>query len=222
MAVEVGQTGSGTQGRAQTAPVAWSCIVQQFAREPVPGAVKTRMQPVLTAEQACDLHCELALHTLDLLRSAALGALQLWVAGDTQHVFFDAWRPLASVHQQWGRDLGERMFNALSVGLEHAPGVLLVGSDCPFLDRAYLHQAAAALLHHDVVLGPAEDGGYVLIGARRIVPAVFADVHWGTSEVLAQTRVRLRQSGLSWHCLPKRQDVDTPEDLPAWKSVRGT
>lgn len=208
-----------TGARAETA-AAEGVILQQFVREPRPGAVKTRMSPRLSAQECLALHCELALHTLEQLRSAALGELELWVSGDPWHAFFASWEGCATRHRQCGADLGERMYAALAAGLRRRARVLLVGSDCPFLDAGYLQDAADALLRHDVVLGPARDGGYVLVGARLEAPAIFSGVEWGTSAVLQQTLARVRRAGLRCRLMPERADIDTPDDLPLWHSVR--
>jgi glycosyltransferase A (GT-A) superfamily protein (DUF2064 family) len=90
---------------------------------------------------------------------------------------------------------------------------LIIGTDCPALTPAHLQQAAAALSENDAVLIPAEDGGYVLIGLRQPAPAVFAEIAWGSAQVLASTRQRLRHLGYSWHELPTLWDVDEAADL---------
>ena len=90
------------------------------------------------------------------------------------------------------------MYNAIADGLSRYDQVVLVGSDCPALDGAYLRQALLALEDAPLVLGPAEDGGYVLMGARAISPEVFRDISWGTEQVYSQTCDRLRRAGLAW------------------------
>ena len=90
--------------------------------------------------------------------------------------------------------------------------LVLVGSDCPVLAPHHLRAAAAALATHDAVLAPAEDGGYVLVGLSRALPAVFEGIEWSTSDVMAATRERLRAAGARWHELPPLWDVDRPED----------
>ena len=95
-----------------------------------------------------------------------------------------------------------------------------MGSDCPGLDRAYLADAVAALGRVQVVLGPAADGGYVLIGASEITPDVFRNIEWGTASVYRQTTERLEGQGLSWAALPVRRDIDRPADLPHWEAIR--
>jgi len=197
------------------------CLFIQFAREPLAGSVKTRMMPELSPGQACDLHRELVLWTCRTLTGAGLGPVQLAVAGRLAHPLFEQCRSMgADLGRQRGSNLGERMYDALARALGRYPKVVLVGSDCPAIDREYLVGATKALDTAELVLGPAADGGYVLIGARRILPAVFAGVHWGTETVFSETADRLERLGLRWAALPMLADVDRPEDLPGWRALR--
>ena len=97
---------------------------------------------------------------------------------------------------------------------------LLIGTDVPGLDVAYLARAAAALQSNDAVVGPAEDGGYVLVGLARDVDA-FGGVHWSTPEVMAQTRAKLAAAGVRWTELPTLWDLDTQEDFVRWQALDG-
>ena len=196
-------------------------LLIQFARGPLAGQVKTRMIPTLSATEACELHCALVRWTARCLVESALGPVRMAVTGDVQDPLFHAC--LASgvdeVSAQRGADLGDRMFHAISEGLQRYQRVLLVGSDCPGLDGSYLEQAVAALDEAPLVLGPAEDGGYVLIGARRISRELFLGVEWGTGQVYGQTVALLETLGWDWRSLPTRADIDRPEDLPLWHAL---
>jgi rSAM/selenodomain-associated transferase 1 len=200
-----------------------STLLIQFARAPVAGRVKTRMLPVLTARQAYDLHCELVLWTSATLAGSGLGDVELSVAGGCDHALFEQCRELgiSRMSQQRGADLGERMYQAIRDGLQRYKKVILVGSDCPAIEVAYLQQALLALDTAPLVLGPAEDGGYVLIGAREIDAEIFTGIPWGTGQVYAGTVESIRKLGLSWVELPVLADVDRPDDLAAWKVLRG-
>jgi glycosyltransferase A (GT-A) superfamily protein (DUF2064 family) len=112
------------------------------------------------------------------------------------------------------------MYTAIASGLDAHGSVILVGSDCPAMDPAYLRRAASALEEVPLVFGPAADGGYVLIGARQIEQSLFRDIPWGSGDVYARTRVAAQQAGLSWAELPCLTDIDRPEDLPAWERLR--
>lgn len=199
-----------------------SVLFIQFARSPVEGKVKTRMIPALGARGACQLHCDLVRWTSRILVNAGLGPVQLAVAGNTLHPLVQQCRDMgiAEVVPQSGTGLGERMFTALDEALERFERVILVGSDCPGLDDAYLSRAVDSLQQASVVLGPAEDGGYVLIGARQVSREMFAAIDWGSSQVYAQTLARLQDIGCDWLSLPAQVDIDRPEDIVHWESLR--
>ncbi len=188
-----------------------------FARAPVPGKVKTRLLSALGAEGAAALHRRLSRHAIATALAAELGEVILYCAPDTRHPFFRRVKKEfgVSLRRQKGADLGERMHHALSFALARFPAAILIGSDCADIDPAYLRQAAARLETDaaSVVLGPAADGGYVLIAARRSDMKVFSDVPWGTSGVLAATRARLNDLGWRFSELRTLADVDRPEDL---------
>ena len=199
-----------------------SVLLQQFARAPAVGRVKTRMMPQLTAQQACDLHCDLVLWTTRQLVACGLGDVELWSTGAAVHPLFKQCQELgvAAVCEQTGADLGERMYGALCAGLARYDKVILVGSDCPGLNDAYLKRAVAGLDTVPVVLGPATDGGYVLIGARQVDRALFHNIAWGTAQVYRQTTEALQRLDMDWLALDALQDVDRPEDLAAWEAMK--
>jgi rSAM/selenodomain-associated transferase 1 len=201
-----------------------SVLLLQFAREPVEGGVKTRMMPHLSAHQACQLHCELVLWTSAQLATSGLGDTELCVAGDPTHSLFERCSAMGihRISRQCGQDLGERMFVALRDSLQRYGKVILVGSDCPAIDRGYLEQAVHALDTAPLVLGPAQDGGYVLIGASSISEALFDNIPWGTAQVYAATVSAMLQQGLCWSELAALADVDRPNDLVAWHRLRGS
>ena len=181
-----------------------------FARAPRPGRCKTRLIPALGATGAAALQRRLALRTVQ--EACGTGApVELWCAPDTHHAFFARCRraPGVRLRRQPAGDLGRRM--ALALRAAAGPAVL-VGSDCPGLTAADLRAALAALARHDCVLQPSTDGGYVLIGARRLEPRALAGIHWSSGRELAQTRRRFARLGLRWTELPARDDLDTPGD----------
>jgi rSAM/selenodomain-associated transferase 1 len=199
-----------------------STLLIQFARAPVVGQVKTRMMPDLTPQQACELHCELVLWTSATLAESGLGEIQLSVAGAAAHPLFDRCLALGvnEISPQRGADLGERMYRAIHAGLQRYTNVILVGSDCPAIEGAYLAQALRALDRAPLVLGPARDGGYVLIGAREIHRGLFEGIPWGTEQVYSKTIEAIGNLGLNWAALTVLADVDRPEDLAAWYTLR--
>lgn len=119
-----------------------------------------------------------------------------------------------TVHVQEGADLGARMHSALEKTLLHCRVAIIIGTDCLVMNTAYLHAALHELNSgRDMVLGPSDDGGYVLIGARRIDAAIFNNINWGNDSVLKQTRAAIRTLGWSWSELDTLWDVDRPQDL---------
>ena len=175
-----------------------------FAKAPVPGQVKTRLRPALSDEQAARLAAAFLRDTLG--KAARLGPpVTVTFAGDRALLEPFA-PPLACWTDQGGGDLGARLARV------PAP-CLLLGADSPHLPLAYIQDALAAIPTHDVVLGPAADGGYYLLGLRAPQPALFGGIAWSTGEVLAQTLAKAAALGLSIHQTPPWYDLDTPADL---------
>ncbi|MGH8576509.1 MAG: TIGR04282 family arsenosugar biosynthesis glycosyltransferase [Gammaproteobacteria bacterium] len=187
-----------------------------FAKAPVPGQVKTRLIPYLGAERACALHMHLVRCAIETVKGSRIKHIELWCTPDVDHPFFIACRDRygVSLHRQRGIDLGSRMAGALSKVLERARSALLIGSDCPALSADDLDAGARALSKgYDAVLGPAADGGYVLIGLKRVATELFTGIPWGTAQVGDMTRNRMKALGLRCWELPVRPDVDRPADL---------
>jgi rSAM/selenodomain-associated transferase 1 len=185
-----------------------------FAKAPVAGRVKTRLQPLLGEAGALALHQKLIGFGWHQLTQAALAPMQLWASDAGGDAFFATLDGVSHTWHQTGHDLGERMHHATVQALSEADFVVVVGADCPSVDAVYVEQALALLAAGEpVVLGPAEDGGYVLIGLRSPTATVFQGIDWGQSSVMQQTRERLQASGISWRELAIKWDVDRPEDL---------
>jgi len=198
-----------------------NAVLMIFCKAPIPGQVKTRLIPELTAKQAAELHIELSTKSLQRAIQNHLCPVQLWCSPTTDHVFFSeskAAYPLV-LKQQLGTDLGERMHHAFCSALADYSHALLMGCDCPSLTEQDLEQALTALnKENDVVLAPAEDGGYVLIGLNRPHPELFDNMPWGTAQVLGETRNRIERYKLRHHELSEQWDLDTPEDLERYRA----
>jgi rSAM/selenodomain-associated transferase 1 len=187
-------------------------VIIVFAKAPVPGQAKTRLIPRLGEWRAARLHRRLIVHALNTAIAARCGMVELH--GTRRHGFFKELKVPFRV--QRGDDLGERMYHALSRAKKPA---LLIGTDCPVLTAADLRRAARWLRGGaDVVLAPAEDGGYALIGARRVSPSLFQGIAWGSSNVYTQTVKKL--GGYRWRALRCVWDVDRPQDLERLRSLR--
>lgn len=193
---------------------AGAAAVAVFAKAPVAGLAKTRLASALGVHGAARLQRHLTLQALTTARAAALGPVSLWCAPDTSHRFFRALRLRCALpcQEQQGATLGERMATAFRRHLSSRP-LLLIGTDCPTLTADHLRAAGTALQTVDAAFYPAVDGGYVLIGLRRLHPALFRDIPWGTSLVMQQTRWRLERLKWSWWEGEALHDVDTVGDL---------
>jgi rSAM/selenodomain-associated transferase 1 len=195
-------------------------VTMVFCKAPVPGAVKTRLLPAVSADEAARLHCELSRFALTRATKHKLCKVQLWCSPSCSHPFFSelAARYPVTLHEQQGADLGARMQHAFDSAFSHYRRAVLIGCDCPSLTHVDLAEALAALaMPARGVLSPAEDGGYVLIGLNRPQPELFKNMPWGTEQVLSLTLAKLRQLNLEAVQLSCQWDVDTPEDLARYR-----
>ena len=187
-----------------------------FAKAPIAGIAKTRLIPRLGAAGAAALHAAMVERMVAAATAAAVGPVELACTPDTSHPLFQSLsrRNGVTLSMQGDGDLGERMFRALDRAIVEEGAGIIIGTDCPAMDSQYLHAARTALDNYaPVVVGPAEDGGYVLIGGRVACPAIFQGIEWGTDTVLHATRQVLRARAIGWHELGTLWDVDRPEDL---------
>jgi rSAM/selenodomain-associated transferase 1 len=190
-------------------------VVIVLARAPAPGAVKTRLIPLLGAESAAALHARLVEKTLETARAAAFSRIELHGTPGVDDPFFRSCggRFAAALVAQLGDDLGARMRSAFASALARHPRALLAGSDCPALTARHLRQADRVLRDGaDAAFVPCEDGGYALIGLRRVDARLFDGISWGSGNVMAATRDRLTGLGWRWRELETLWDVDRPED----------
>jgi uncharacterized protein len=191
-------------------------VILIYAKAPIPGEVKTRLQPALGTMGAAMLHSALVERAIETATRTDFDVV-LCATPDDTHPFF------AECEEDFGiglatqiadENLGARMLASLTAALTDYQRVLLIGADCPAFTQKHLQEAAQQLHQHDVVLTPAEDGGYVLIGVRRVEPAMFDEIAWGTDSVLSQQLAALARTSLSHTEMATLWDVDRPEDLP--------
>tara|TARA_Y100000588_G_scaffold3000_2_gene4055 strand:+ start:38187 stop:38816 length:630 start_codon:yes stop_codon:yes gene_type:complete len=187
-----------------------------FVKAPRPGRVKTRLAATIGPEAACAAYREMVDTLLDNL--TPLPHLELRYTPDNA---FNEIRPW--LRNQWSTapqglgDLGERMHRAFT---EAGGPAILIGSDCPEITALDINEAATALKTHNGAIGPAEDGGYWLIGLQLPCPALFNDMCWSTGDVLKQSLARANKANLSLHHLRKLKDVDESNDWKNWKNSR--
>lgn len=189
------------------------CALAVFARAPTSRGVKTRLVPALGAAGAAALYEHLLRRTLALARAAPVATCAIYVDAPTSLLWF---ADVAGVqlHVQSDGDLGQRMAHALTAMLATHDAALLIGSDLADATRGDLGLAARWLdADAEVVLGPAGDGGYWLVGARGRCPPIFDGLAWSTRAVYGQTIARLAAARVAWRALPVRHDVDEVSDL---------
>ncbi len=192
-------------------------LVIIFTRFPEPGQVKTRLIPALGAQGAADCQRQMSEQIIrqvkELQRYKAIG-LQIHYQGGKAKMMAAWLGDELDYHPQSTGDIGRRM--AAAFRRAFAAGnrrIILVGSDCPALSAAILHTAFNKLKRLDLVLGPAMDGGYYLIGLNHPCPALFTDLNWSTGKVLAETLQKAGEQGLSVSQVDTLYDIDRPEDI---------
>lgn len=186
-----------------------------FARQPVPGQVKTRLQPDYSPEKAAEIAAFMIRATVELAVSAWPGNVSLYVWPGPDHLLF---RQLARelhvqlVPQAEG-DLGAKMLDALQQGIARQGAAAVMGCDVPHCDWEVIDQANDWLARGRNVLGPTEDGGYYLIGLQEARAELFDEIPWGTSDVLELTLARAEKLGMEFNFLKTLRDIDTADDL---------
>ncbi|MGA0383719.1 MAG: TIGR04282 family arsenosugar biosynthesis glycosyltransferase [Flavobacteriaceae bacterium] len=178
-----------------------------FLKNKILGQVKTRLAKDVGSEKALEIYSQLCTHTLNVAKAVNAEIHGFYTNKKKAHSTFD------KVHLQNGSDLGEKMKNAFALLLERHERVVLIGSDLPELSTALIEKAYDLLEENDVVLGPAIDGGYYLIGLRSVQPHLFEKMSYSHPEVLAQTLKRAKELKLSVAMLEPLRDLDTLEDL---------
>lgn len=187
-----------------------------FTRYPEPGKTKTRLIPILGAEGAAKLQRQMTEQKLaeaKKLQQIHPLYIEVHFTGGTQQLMQD-WLGNLTYKQQSQGDIGCRMSAAFQTAFEAGmQRIVLIGIDCPDLKVELMAEAFQALNKHDLVLGPAKDGGYYLIGLNYLLPELFRGINWSTSEVLGQTQDIAQKLDLAVAYLPILSDIDRPEDL---------
>lgn len=192
-----------------------------FTRYPELGKTKTRMIPLLGKEGAATLQRQMTDYTLKQakqLQQILSTSIIIYFANGNEQLMQNWLGKNLSYRRQREGDLGQRMQTAFEeTFITQINKVIIIGTDCPELNATILADAFKALDRHHLVLGPAVDGGYYLIGLNRLIPELFKGISWGTAEVFAQTQKIARQLNLNVCTLPVLNDIDRPEDLPIWQ-----
>lgn len=184
-----------------------------FARYPTPGECKTRLIPAIGAQGAADLHRQLTERTVRVL-CASSASVSVATTG-AQLAVFESWLGShVNLEEQVEGGLTERLF----AFLDCAP-VVFFGADTPDLSAVHVRKAIEGLSTHEVVIGPATDGGYYLIGMRAPYPELLTGMPWSTDQVLPETLRRLDGLGIEPLLLDPLSDCDRPEDLKLWPDL---
>ena len=192
-----------------------------FTKAPNLGEVKTRLQPVYSQEKSLTVHKNLLANTLALTKKLDDIEVELCCSPDRTTTFFLECENNFPVKlaNQYGKDLGEKMAFAFSVALQTSEKVIIIGTDCPEINEHYINEAFLALDDVDAVIGPAVDGGYVLLGLRKFAIEIFSGVSWGSDTVFIQTENALNELSWSYTELGIMHDVDRPEDLQRYPKL---
>ncbi|MEH1827412.1 MAG: TIGR04282 family arsenosugar biosynthesis glycosyltransferase [Nostoc sp.] len=194
-----------------------------FTRYPEPGKTKTRLIPVLGTVGAANLQRQMSEYTIfqvQELQKAIDISVEVRFTGGNSQLMAD-WLGLDLVYQFQGEgDLGSRMARSLFEAFQSgAENVIIIGTDCPGVNAQILATAFEKLQAFDLVLGPAIDGGYYLIGLRQPILGLFVNIDWGTDRVFQKTVDIAQKLNLSYVSLSPLADVDRPEDLPIWEQA---
>lgn len=184
-----------------------------FARYPTAGECKTRLIPALGAQGAAQVHRRLTERTVAILRASNL-PVTVAFTGASKTSFADWLGDDLGLVEQVAGDLSARLLACL----DPAP-VIFFGADTPDLETRHVNAAVAALASHEVVIGPAEDGGYYLIGMNCALPGLLTDMPWSTEQVLPETLARTGRLGITPLMLETLADCDRPEDLARWPAL---
>ncbi len=204
-----------------------------LTKAPVAGLVKTRLIPELGEQGACDVYEQLLARLQASLQDVmaaqvALSQVALWIAGDIEHEAFKSWSSFATFYQQPAQgglnnkeaDLGERMAMAVQSSLARGCIPILIGVDVPDLDEAYLTHCLQQIIKHDLVISPAEDGGYGLLGMKQFYPELFANKCWGTDSVFKDTLTDIQRLEIKASYLHQVWDVDEVADVERFRLIQ--
>lgn len=180
-----------------------------FLRSPRKGKVKTRLAESVGPDKAFDIYQKLVRHTLIIIKPLSR-PIYFFIEGDLPAPF-DRFASALYYLQSEG-DLGQRMQEAFAIALEKYTKVVIIGSDCPGLTQSIIEQAFNVLDKEDIVIGPSTDGGYYLLGCKKMNPELWTGITWSSSSVLQETIQRCISSRLTYSLLTELSDVDTEED----------
>lgn len=183
-----------------------------FTKNPEAGKVKTRLAATIGNEAALSAYVQLLSHTVSITNYLPVDKFVFYSSHIEQK---DIWNNKHFFKQvQAGSDLGDKMKNAFAATFQKGyDKIVVIGTDCPDLNADIIMNAFAYLNSHDVVIGPAEDGGYYLLGMKQLYSELFEDINWSTNTVLDETRIKCKSLNLNYGLLPVLNDIDEEKDL---------
>ena len=184
-------------------------------RNPILGCVKTRLAADIGDFNALNVYKSLLIYTRNI--TSSINSSRLLFYSDFIDLNDDWEDKIYEKYVQSGNDFGEKMLNAFKIALTHHELTVIIGSDCIELNSKIINLAFKKLKDFDVVIGPARDGGYYLMGLKNIYPQLFQNKNWGTDSVLSETINTIKDLGLIYHLLPLLGDIDTLKDLKTSK-----
>lgn len=193
-----------------------------FGKSPLPGQVKTRLAAVIGPQEAARSYARWLEQQVQDLCRARLAPVELWISPDIRHPLLQRLRDTlgVSLHEQPAGDLGQRMQQVFHLTLARCQSAVLTGTDCPIMNTGYVERALQVLAAGvGVVFGPAEDGGYVLLGQNSVHPDLFSRIPWSTNKVMHQSRLQLLAEHQEWAELETLWDIDTIDDYQRWQNT---
>lgn len=183
-----------------------------FAKNLIFGEVKTRLAETIGNDRAFSVYKELLQHTNDITKDIAFDKIVFYSNNIDEK---DIWAHETYKKQiQKGNGLGERMLNAFEYAFKNGyEEAVIIGTDCFELTSSIINDAFSFLKDHEIVIGPAEDGGYYLLGMKKLYPELFQNIYWSTENVLIQTIAVCSKGSLTYHLLQQLSDVDEEKDL---------
>ena len=183
-----------------------------FYRNPQLGKVKTRLAATMGNEAALEIYLKLAKHTRSVTENISIDKVIYYSDFIDKNDFWNNHQYRKAL--QSGNDLGEKMKHAFSIGFHNGyHSICIIGTDCLELTEDFILNAFENLQSHDAVIGPAKDGGYYLLGTKKLYPEIFNNKNWSTDTVFTETIHNFNSGGLSYYELPELRDIDKEEDL---------
>ena len=190
-----------------------------FTKNPEAGKVKTRLAATMGNDAALAIYHQLLLHTVSVTEYLLVEKFVFYSNFIEQEDVWNSKRYHKEVQQ--GADLGERMKNAFTSAFRKGyDKIVIIGTDCPDLNAGIIMNAFVYLQSHDVVIGPAEDGGYYLLGMKQLYSDLFENLQWSTIAVFNDTLKICDELELTYQLLPVLNDIDEEKDLQAFKLRR--